>query len=146
MKKSKRIKPVAGLAHERKLEAARLLAESQRVMLEKQQRLDELEGYRKEYHDKFLQMSLGGSSASTLQRYHHFMGKLDSIIAQQRLIVEAAKRSLEERRIQLSMKESRARILDKVVDNYVRQELAESERLEQIAMDELAARTKPDKE
>jgi len=136
MTKSKRLRPIAKLAHTKELEAARVLGNSQKALNAHELRLTELTIYRQEYIESFMSAGGQGMSITQMRNYRTFLAHLDKAIAHQESIVNSASSTVNQDKSQWFDRLSRKKILDKVVGKYQDQELRESTRNEQKEMDD----------
>jgi flagellar FliJ protein len=143
MTKSDRVKPVIKVAQNREREAARVFAEAQRLVQERERKLAELRAYREEYRAGFHRSGGAGVSALSLRGFHAFLRRLDQAVEQQEQLVAAAQRELDQRKQLWLEKHFRAKALDHVRDRYRAQEQREIARIEQKDADERAQRTRP---
>ena len=143
MTKSQRLKPVTRVAENREQEAALAMAEAQQALNEREARLNELVGYRAEYHMRYKTASGVGMEAAQIQDYRHFIAKLDQAISGQLALVEAARNVHEETKRQWFATRSKSMALGKVVTRYRHEEVRSAERREQGEADERNQHRKP---
>lgn len=141
MNRSKRIEPVVKIAEVRERDAAHMLGESQRRLKESEARLNELAGYRDEYARRFAAVAGQGLDVALMRDYRVFLERLNAAIDQQQRAVEAARRDCDAKRGQWLDTRRRAQSLNKVAENYRRQENYEQSRREQRESDERAQRS-----
>lgn len=140
MSKSQRVKPIIKVAQSREHAAARVFADSQRVLEERQQRLIELHGYREEYRDNYKKQSQLGMKAQQLRTFRNFLAKLNTAVEQQEQLVNLAQNELEQKKRQWLEKHFRTQALDTMHGRYVSQENRQAQRVEQKESDERAQR------
>jgi flagellar FliJ protein len=140
MTKSDRVKPIIKVAENRERAAARALSDAQRIVQERQARLQDLIRYREEYRADMTARGRAGVSAQSLRGMLGFLGKLDQAVEQQDQAVKAAERELDEKRRQWLEKHFRAKALDHVRDRYLTDERRAANRKEQKESDERALR------
>ena len=140
MTKSQRVKPVIKVSQNREREAARVLADSQRVLQERRQRLTELQRYREEYRDTYRAQGRVGMNAQQLRTYRNFLAKLDLAVEQQEELVTAAQRELEHKKSKWLEKHFRTKALDNMRSRYLTQEQRQEQRAEQKDSDERSQR------
>ncbi len=98
MKRSKRLKPIAGLAHNSEREAAKALGQAVQVLNEGRDRLEQLKQYRQEYIARYEAMGSSGVSVAKINDYRAFLVKLRGAIQEQEKVVITASTELQERR------------------------------------------------
>jgi len=119
------------------------MAEAQQALNEREARLNELVGYRAEYHMRYKAASSAGMEAAQIQDYRQFIAKLDQAISGQLVLVEGARNVYEETKRQWSATRSKSLALDKVVTRYRHEEVRSAERREQGEADERNQHLKP---
>jgi flagellar protein FliJ len=143
MTRSKRMQPVAHVAHNRQQDAARQMGERQRQLDEHVNRLDELNSYRSEYTRRFE----AGSDAMTgmnVRDYRLFLSRLNQAIEEQARRVEHARNELEQSRGQWTASRVHSDAINKVVDRFEKDERRQAERREQARNDEFGQRRRSD--
>ena len=80
MDKSKRLKPIAELNHNREQQAAKLFAMAQADLQQHTLQLEQLQQYRQEYKLKLQNHGQQGISAFQLQEFQRFISQLDKLI------------------------------------------------------------------
>ena len=139
MKRSERIGALADLEQHESDAAARVLAEGQRVLRERETVLAELRRYR----DDYVNMGRLRSRSVTVvafQDYQRFVARLDEAIAQQSKLVAAAQADCEARRNAWIAARGRAVSLEKAVERCEEVERRTDARREQSRLDEAASR------
>lgn len=145
MTKSDRVRPIVKVAQDREREAARVFAERQRTLLEREERLAEVRQYRVEYLENYQARSRSGMSAQQMRTYRNFLQQLDAAVEQQEQLVDAAKNELDQEKARWLEKHLRSKVLDNMRTRYVTQEQREAQRVEQKESDERGQRrSKPD--
>ena len=140
MTKSDRARPIVKLAQNREDAAARIFADSQRVLQERELRLAEVCRYRCEYLENYQTRSRTGMSAQQLRTYRNFLHKLDMAVEQQEQLVQIAQYELEQQQAHWKEKHVRTQALDNMRARYVGQERREAQRGEQKESDERGLR------
>lgn len=140
MTKSERLKPVAHLAEAKERDAARQLGHCQRIIARREHRLEELLNFRTEYQQRLQDEGNRGIDARTLQDFRAFIQKLDTAIAQQRGLIQAAVGDYELCKKNWTVTRSRSKALENVVDRYRQQEQSDADRREQRDADERSQR------
>lgn len=85
------LQPLLDLAQTRTDEAARKLGELIAGERSVEQKLKQLEDYRQEYHERFMQAVRDGIGPEAWRNFTAFIGRLDDAIAMQRGIVERSR-------------------------------------------------------
>lgn len=85
------LQPLLDLANTRMDEAARRLGELIASQRDGQQKLEMLQGYRDEYHARFVEAARNGIGPDAWRNFSAFIGKLDDAIAAQRRVVEQSR-------------------------------------------------------
>jgi flagellar FliJ protein len=140
MSRSERLEPIADLQRDKETEATRVLGEFQRSYLAQERRLAELELYQREYQQRFHALGNTGAAIERFREYRQFSEKLNHAIQQQRRLVEECRRELELQNRSWSEISSRRRALDKVIDRFRLEEVAQAQRREQRESDDRAQR------
>jgi flagellar protein FliJ len=84
-----------------------------KALLEQDQQLDQLNGYRSEYNKQFLKVGESGLDVAQLQNYHLFFRRLNDAIDQQDSNVEAHHEHLDEGEERWRQEYRKANTLDK---------------------------------
>lgn len=140
MKRSQRLEPVVRVAENREQQAARSLGDSQSALNQAQQRLDELENYRKEYIQRFHTNGATGMSAVQMGDYRLFLSNLSRAIEQQIGLVKQAVATVEQQRQQWFARRGKVKMLGNVVSRFQTEEQRVADRKEQLEQDERAQR------
>jgi flagellar protein FliJ len=140
MKRSERIGALAELEQHESDNAARVLADTQRVLRERESVLAELRRYREEYMSARSPRKANVSIVA-FQDYQRFVARLDEAIAQQSRLVAEAQIQYDVRRNEWLTARSRAASLEKAVERCVHVEHQYDSRREQQRIDETAGRT-----
>ncbi len=140
MKKSARMKPIANLAQSREQVAIRELGSQQQHLHLQQEQLSQLENYRVEYQQQFQNRGSTGMTASQFQDMQCFLNQVDKAISQQKVQVQLASQSCEQKRESWVKSHSRTQVLETVVSRYHQEEQSELNRREQKELDERAQR------
>jgi flagellar FliJ protein len=142
MKRSERIGAIADLEQHASDEAARVLAEGQRVLRERETVLAELRRSR----DDYVNMGRLRSRSVTVvafQDYQRFVARLDEAIAQQSRLVADAQLECDARRNAWIAARGRAMSLEKAIERCEKTERRTDARREQWRLDEAASRITP---
>ena len=140
-----KIDKVATVAKSAEQKSARELQLNQQGHQQKQQQLDQLLQFKKEYEDRLGNLGHDGIAARQLQDYRLFLNKLNQAIDQQMLDVQQAEANLQEAREQWQQESRRTSALDQLIEQQRREQLEAQSKAEQKAADEktLARRMKP---
>jgi flagellar FliJ protein len=134
--KSKRFTPVVRLAESREQQAARRLGEHKQALHGQEAKLAQLQTYRQDYIQRFLQDGAGGMTVNQMHSYRAFLLKLDQAITQQKTVIQQALNAVQEKQRQWQQERSKKQILQKVVDKYQQQEQKQAEKREQREIDD----------
>jgi len=103
-------------------------------------RLGELNAYRHSYAEHSRSVKTVG--AAQWKDYHTFIDRLDRAVKSQQQIIRDSEQSLESHRRRWMAKRQRLESLQRVLENYRKDEVRHAERLEQRALDDLPAAEK----
>jgi flagellar FliJ protein len=140
MKRSERIGALANLEQHESDAAARLLADSQRLLRERESVLADLRRYREEYTAGG-RLRASGLSIVAFQDFQRFVARLDEAIAQQSRLVAEAQLQYDARRNEWLTARGRAASLEKAVERCLRVEQRRDALSEQRRLDEAASRS-----
>ncbi|MCS6786298.1 MAG: flagellar export protein FliJ [Thiobacillaceae bacterium] len=131
------------LEHARhRLEAAeRNLSLLRRKEEEARQRLAELEGYRREYHDRLAGASVNGMPIQLMRDYHVFLARIGQAIQHQGELVQQAHARWQTAHRQWLAARRRLQALEALAQRHRLREQERAKRLEQRTTDEHAQRT-----
>jgi len=142
MKRSERIGAIADLEQHESDAAARILADGQRVLRERETVLAELRRYRDDYVNMG-RLRSRSVSVIAFQDYQRFVARLDEAIAQQSRLVADAQLECDARRNAWMAARGRAMSLEKAVARCEDVERRSDARREQWRLDEAAMRMTP---
>jgi len=142
MVKSKRIEPIVNMAHDSEREAAKALGDALQLLDKSVQQLDQLKGYREEYHQRLTSSGEAGMNAQTMNEFRSFIAKLTQAIQQQEAVVEQAQRHLEAKKQYWFARRGHSKALDTVLDRYLQREQRQERKREQRELDEHSSRLK----
>lgn len=145
MKRSERLKPVVRFAGHKEDEAARRLGAAREQLLLQEGRLQDLEGYRAEYGQRFNAAAQGGMSAIQLRSFQAFMDKLDQAIRQQAAVIDRVRQDYEAKKRQWLAARNKTKAMETVVDRHRSTEQYAEDRRIQREQDDRSGR-KTDKE
>jgi len=138
MKKSNRFKPIVQVAVTRETDAARAVSQAQGDALEKTARLEQLQGYYRDYTQLFEQQGKSGFGTRQLQSFRAFLCQLNDAIEQQKLLVNISQQTVAEKKQQWLGARKKVMVFEKVISNFQRDEKTLEHKQEQAAMDEHA--------
>ena len=136
MTNSERLKPIQHIAEVRERNAARSFGESLHRLHEEEDRLAELEAYRKEYLQRFRTLQQEGITVAQLLEYQAFLAKLEAAVHHQTEVVQLRRGDVERRMAAWTDKRTHSRAMERAVDNLTDRELEDGERREQKTLDE----------
>ena len=134
-KRSDKMRKIVALAETDERHQGVATGQSRRRLEEQVSRLGELNAYRHSYAQ--LAESFQRVDATRWKDYQTFMARLDEAIRSQQQIVRDSERNLERHRHNWQQKRQRLESLQRVLDSYCSDELRQSERREQKALDDL---------
>lgn len=140
MKKSKRLTPIAQLAHSKEKDAAMALAALSKTVEDRRLRLADLEKYLKEYQARFTQTGQASASAAILKDFLRFIAKLNYAIMQQQKLLKVAEQEFNTYKRHWETMHAKTAALDKAIERYRGQELAAESAREQKDADEWSLR------
>ena len=138
MKKSKRFQPVVKVAEAREKLAASALGEAQAELQSHEARLEELQGYQRDYLQRLQESGAQGMGAARMNDYQQFLNNLKLAIEQQETLVQIASRVVEEKKQQWFSKRGKLKSYDNVMERYVSEENRMADRREQKEADDRA--------
>lgn len=136
MSKSERLKPVVKIALQREQRAALALAQAQRQMLERAERLSELRAYRSEYQSQFSASNQGPRAALRVADFHAFLQRLDQLIQEQERLHHASKTDFEFKKKAWLVLRGKTQALDKAIDRFRKDENQSDARRDQREADD----------
>ena len=140
MKQSKRLQPIHDYKQRQEDEAAKRLAQVSSEIQQKKKSLSDLESYRLEYDQKFLETSSEGVSAKRMKDYQAFMNNLAQVLGQQKAAIEMLEREFEEKKRQWLAAKNRTTAIGKVQQGYQQKEDSIEEKKEQREQDDRSSR------
>ena len=135
-KKPHPLHAAARVAQLREDEAVKALAESQRRLIEQQNRLQQLLLFRGEYANQFQSEGSGGISARRFQDYAAFLNNLDQGITQSQQQLEQLQRELQRKRQDWVQTHAKTKALEEVMEHDRQAESQREHRREQRDSDE----------
>jgi flagellar FliJ protein len=139
MTRIERLGPVVKHSDKKEKQALEAMAFSQGELELEQNKLGQLESYKKEYLQNQRQKNRI-YSALELREYQRFLTQLDQSIEHQFEVINLRQKELEYKRDSWQAMHKEAKVMHKVVDNLQRQEAVLQARNEQKQMDELSQR------
>ncbi|MNF62662.1 Flagellar FliJ protein [compost metagenome] len=135
-----RLAPVVEMAERAEREAARMLGRCQGQLTQAEMKLGELERYRADYQQQWLEEGKRGVSGQWLMNYQRFLSQLESAIGQQLQSVKWHRDNLDKARAAWQQRHARLEGLRKLVQRYLDEARAADDKREQKLLDELAQR------
>lgn len=134
------LQPLLDLVQTRMDDAARRLGELIASQSEGQRKLEMLQQYRDEYHQRFVQAISSGIGPDAWRNYSAFLGRIDEAIAAQRKAVEQSRqRTAQSQQVWLSHR-NKVKAIDTLSQRHKAAGLRQEARQEQRLSDEHAAR------
>jgi len=138
MNRADRLEPVQRIVDDTERRLAEHFAASERLVVNCEAKLAELERYHTDYVQGFAQRAGGGIGAASLRDYQAFLARLQEAIRQQTEIVERAKSDRDLQRQRWQQAAQRAKALGNVVERWQAEERNINDRREQRESDERA--------
>src|SRR6185312_1539078 len=140
-KRSQRMAVVQKVVDDQERRRARALAASEKLVLDSEAKLAELEKYRAGYLRDFSSKAGGGMSAASARDYQVFLARLEEALRQQAQIVTRAKAQRDMERRNWQGAAQRADAVDHMVQVWDTADRKELERHEQKESDEFSQRS-----
>ena len=135
-----RLAPVVEMAERAEREAARMLGRCQGQLTQAEMKLGELERYRADYQQQWIEEGRRGVSGQWLMNYQRFLSQLESAIGQQLQSVKWHRDNLDKARAAWQQRYARLEGLRKLVQRYLDEARAADDKREQKLLDELVQR------
>ncbi|AOE86510.1 flagellar export protein FliJ [Pseudomonas sp. TCU-HL1] len=135
-----RLAPVVEMAERTEREAARMLGRCQGQLTQAEMKLGELERYRSDYQQQWIEEGRRGVSGQWLMNYQRFLSQLESAIGQQMQSVKWHRDNLDKARAAWQKHHARLEGLRKLVQRYLDEARAAEDKREQKLLDELVQR------
>ena len=135
-----RLAPVVEMAARAEREAARMLGRCQGQLTQAEMKLGELERYRSDYQQQWIEEGRRGVSGQWLMNYQRFLSQLESAIGQQMQSVNWHRDNLDKARGAWQQRYARLEGLRKLVQRYLDEARAAEDKREQKLLDELVQR------
>ena len=136
-----RLAPVIEMAERAEREAARQMAHCQGLLAKAEVQLGDLERYRGDYQQQWINEGRQGVSGQWLMNYQRFLSQLETAIGQQLQSVTWHRQNLEKARAVWQQRYARVEGLRKLVQRYLEEARAAADKREQKLLDELAQRS-----
>ncbi|MBS0545793.1 MAG: flagellar export protein FliJ [Proteobacteria bacterium] len=139
------LQPLLDLAQTRTDDAARKLGELIASERSVEQKLKQLEDYRQEYHERFMQAVRDGIGPDAWRNFTAFIGRLDDAITAQRRIVEQSRQQTAQGQQSWLAQRNRLKAFDTLSQRHQAGVARSEAKQEQKLTDEHAARrSRPD--
>lgn len=138
--RSKRLEVISNLKALQEKNALEVLGLSQRKLNDIQTQIDSLKNYRRDYHNKLLQLGTEGNDVAKIQEFRSFMDKLDKAIAGQEQVKRTLEKEVAQRKQDWELKYQNSRSIEKIHAGALKTEQHQAEKREQKQQDESAAR------
>lgn len=135
--RSQRLEPLMKVVQQRQDDAARQVAERERVVNEQQERLDALRRYAEEYAASPGSVTI---SPALLVNRMAFRERLNAAVVQQAGIVDHSREVSDVERMRLLLASRETKVLEKLADSYRAQEAHAAQQQSQRELDELGGR------
>lgn len=135
-----RLAPVVEMADRAERDAARMLGRCQGQLTQAEMKLGELERYRADYQQQWIEEGRRGVSGQWLMNYQRFLSQLESAIGQQLQSVKWHRDNLDKARAAWQQRYARLEGLRKLVQRYLDEARAAEDKREQKLLDELVQR------
>jgi len=140
LSRSARLAPVVEMAESAERTAVQRLGHFQGQVRVAQSKLEDLERFRLEYQEQWIQRGSLGVSGQWLLGYQQFLGQLDTAVAQQRQSLAWHQNNLDKAREAWQQAFTRVEGLRKLVQRYVDEARQLEDKREQKLLDELSQR------
>ena len=135
-----RLAPVIDMAERAEREAAQVLGRCQQQLQQAQGKLGELERYRGDYQQQWINQGQQGVSGQWLMNYQRFLTQLETAIGQQRQTLLWHQDNLRKARELWQQRYARLEGLRKLVQRYLQEARQAEDKREQKMLDEFAQR------
>ncbi|WP_137821681.1 flagellar export protein FliJ [Pseudomonas sp. D(2018)] len=135
-----RLAPVVEMAERAERDAARMLGRCQGQVTQAEMKLGELERYRSDYQQQWIEEGRRGVSGQWLMNYQRFLSQLESAIGQQMQSLKWHRDNLDKARAAWQQRYARLEGLRKLVQRYLDEARAVEDKREQKLLDELVQR------
>ncbi|MDF3936927.1 flagellar export protein FliJ [Pseudomonas citronellolis] len=138
-----RLAPVVEMALKAEREVARQLGLAQNQMLQAQRKLAELERFRADYQNQWIERGKQGVSGQWLLDYQRFLAQLETAVEQQNRSLAWHQDVVDKARAAWAEKYARLEGLRKLVERYREEARLLADKQEQKQLDEFAQRLRP---
>ena len=135
-----RLAPVVEMAEEAERKAVQRLGQFQQQVTQAQAKLSELERFREDYQQQWINRGGQGINGSWLLNYQRFLGQLETAMNQQRQSLTWHQNNLNNARQVWQQAYARVEGLRKLVQRYLDEARRAEDKREQKLLDELAQR------
>ena len=135
-----RLAPVIDMAERAEREAAQVLGRCQQQLQQAQGKLGELERYRGDYQQQWINQGQQGVSGQWLMNYQRFLTQLETAIGQQRQAAAWQQDNVNKARELWQQRYARLEGLRKLVQRYLQEARQAEDKREQKMLDEFAQR------
>ncbi|HSX87280.1 MAG TPA: flagellar export protein FliJ [Pseudomonas sp.] len=135
-----RLAPVVAMAERAEREAALQLGHCRGLLSQAEVKLGELEHYRSDYQQQWIDEGQRGVSGQWLMNYQRFLSQLETAIGQQRNTMEWHRQNAERAKETWQQRYARLEGLRKLVERYREEARLAEDKREQKLLDELAQR------
>lgn len=135
-----RLAPVVAMAERAEREAALQMGHCQGLLSQAEVKLGELEHYRSDYQQQWIDEGQRGVSGQWLMNYQRFLSQLETAIGQQRNTMEWHRQNAERAKEAWQQRYARLEGLRKLVQRYREEARQIEDKREQKLLDELAQR------
>ncbi|SDH97460.1 flagellar FliJ protein [Pseudomonas delhiensis] len=142
-RRADRLAPVVEMALKAEREAARQLGVAQGQLLQAQRKLAELERFRADYQQQWIDRGRQGVSGQWLLDYQRFLAQLETAVEQQNRSLAWHQDVVEKARATWAEKYARLEGLRKLVERYREEARLLADKQEQKQLDEFAQRLRP---
>lgn len=142
-RRAERLAPVVDMALKAEREAARQLGLAQNQLLQVQRKMAELERFRGDYQQQWIERGQHGVSGEWLMNYQRFLSQLETAVEQQGRSLAWHQDVVGKARASWQEKYARLEGLRKLVERYRQEAQLLADKQEQKQLDEFAQRLRP---
>jgi flagellar FliJ protein len=142
-RRAERLAPVVDMALKAEREAAYQLGLAQNQLLQAQRKLAELERFRGDYQQQWIERGQQGVSGQWLMNYQRFLSQLEAAVEQQNRSLDWQREVVDKARGAWQEKYARLEGLRKLVERYREEARLLEDKREQKQLDEFAQRLRP---
>ncbi|KAF1051690.1 MAG: Flagellar FliJ protein [Stenotrophomonas maltophilia] len=141
--RAERLVPVVEMALKAEREAARQLGVAQGQLQQQQRKLAEVERYRLDYQQQWIEQGQQGVSGHWLINYQRFLSQLEAAVEQMNRAIAWHQEVVDKARVTWQEKYARLEGLRKLVERYREEARMAADKREQKQLDEFAQRLRP---